>query len=63
MAIEDPKLLIRLRLHSWGLSYGSFWRILHKDLHLQVQVTQELNLRDYGQRRIHAESVLTAAEA
>lgn len=31
---EDPALCIRCRSQSFGLSYASLWRILHKEVHL-----------------------------
>ena len=42
---EDPNVSIPRRSQKLGLSYGTFWRILHLHLHLhpyKVQLTQQL---------------------
>ena len=44
-----------------GISYGSLWWILHKDLHLhayKIQLTQESKERDHLQRRNFASWII-----
>ena len=49
--VEGPNMSIPRRSQELGLSYGTFWRILHLDLHLypyKVQLTQQLKPADHS---------------
>ena len=58
---KDPNVSIARCSQQFGLSDGTFWRILHLDLQLhpyKVQLTQQLKPADHSQRRRNVEWVL-----
>lgn len=58
---NEPTTSISRRSQELGISYGSLWRILHKDLHLhayKIQLTQKLKERDHLQRRNFASWII-----
>ena len=58
---DDPNVLILRRSQELVLFYGTLWRSLHLDLHLQsykVQLTQELKPAHHSQRHRYVDWVL-----
>ena len=49
---ENPNVLIPLRSKELGLSYETFWRILHLDLNLHPNKVQLIR-NNYSQLTIH----------
>ena len=62
---EEPELSITRRSQRLGLSYGTTWNILHKDLSFKaykIQLTQEIKPNDHLLRRNFADWALEKLE-
>jgi len=62
---ENPRWSISCRSQELNFSATSTWRILRRDLDLhsyKIQLTQELKVNDYRQRRVFADWILEQLE-